>query len=166
MSPCPPRRPSASTLPGWRACAARTASGPCPRPGRWRCPGRRRARRARRARRPALAGRSFLWVGGIGGASAAVLMSLAATPEAVVLLIAVQFAVALLLSSLIVAVHATGTQVAAATVVAMLSLLGLAKMAAALVTVWSHRQHSHGNSMANVATDMLIRSRRLLTVLV
>ncbi len=93
-------------------------------------------------------------------------MSLAATPEAVVLLIALQLAVALLLAPLLVAVHATGTQVAAATVVAMLSLLGLAKMAAALVTVWSHRQHSHGNSMANVATDMLIRSRRLLTVLV
>jgi len=114
----------------------------------------------------ALAGRSFLWVGAIGGASAAVLMSLAATPEAVVLLVGLQLAVALLLAPLLVAVHATGTQVAAATVVAMLSVLGLAKMAAALVTVWSNRQPPGGTSMANVATNLLIRSRRLLTVLV
>jgi hypothetical protein len=87
----------------------------------------------------ALAGRGFLWAGVIGGACLGVLMSLAATPEAVVLLIGMQLAVALLLASLFVAVHATTTQVAAATVVAMLSVLGLAKMAAAAVTVWSHR---------------------------
>jgi hypothetical protein len=114
----------------------------------------------------ALAGRSFLWVGVIAGASAAVLMSLAATPEAVVLLVALQLAVAMLLAPLLVAMHATGAQVAAATVVAMLALLGLAKTAAAHVTVWSHRQPSRGQPMVNVATDMLIRSRRLLTVLV
>jgi hypothetical protein len=114
----------------------------------------------------ALAGSSFLWVGAIGGAAAAVLMSLAVTPEAVVLLIALQLAVALLLAPLLVAVHATGPQVAAATVVAMLSVLGLAKTAAALVTVWSQRQLPAGDSMANVATNMLVRSRRLLTVLV
>jgi hypothetical protein len=114
----------------------------------------------------ALAGSPFLWVGAIAGATAAVLMSLAATPEAVVLLIALQLAVALLLAPLLVAVHATGPQVAAAAVVAMLSLLGLAKTAAAHVTVWSQRQLPRGDSMANVATGMLIRSRRLLTVLV
>jgi hypothetical protein len=112
----------------------------------------------------ALAGSSFLWVGAIGGAMAAVVMSLAATPEAVVMVIALQLAVALLLAVLLAAVHATGPQVAAATVVAMLSVLGLAKTAAALVTVWSQRQMPRGDSMANVATDMLIRSRLLLTV--
>ncbi len=114
----------------------------------------------------ALAGGSFLWVGAIGGANAGVLMSLAATPEAVVLLVGFELAVPLLLAPLLVAVHATGTQVAAATVVAMLSVLGLAKAAAALVTVWAPRQPYHGTSMANVATALLIRSRRLLTVLV
>jgi len=114
----------------------------------------------------ALAGGSFLWVGAIAGASAGVVMSLAATPEAVVLLVGFQLAVPLLLAPLLVAVHATGTQVAAATVVAMLSVLGLAKAAAALVTVWAPRQPYHGTSMANVATALLIRSRRLLAVLV
>jgi hypothetical protein len=113
----------------------------------------------------ALAGRPFLLVGAIGGASAGVLMSPAATPEAVVLLVGLQLAVAVLLAPLI-AVHATDAQVAAATVVAMLSVLGLAKWAAALVTVWTRRQSSGGASVANVATALLIRSRRLLTVVV
>jgi hypothetical protein len=113
-----------------------------------------------------LGGRSFLWVGVIAGASAAILMSLAATPEAVVFLVALQLVVALLLAPLLVVLHSTGSQVAAATVVAMISLLGLAKRAAAFVTVWSHRPPSRGKSMVNVATDLLIRSRRLLTVLV
>jgi hypothetical protein len=114
----------------------------------------------------ALAGGSFLWVGAILGANAGVLMSLAATPEAVVLLVGIQLAVPLLLAPLLVALHATSTQAAAATVVAMLSLLGLAKTATALVTVWSPRQQYHGTSMTNVAAALLIRSRRLLTVLV
>ncbi len=77
-----------------------------------------------------------------------------------------QLTVALLLAPLLVAVNATGTQVAAATVVAAVSMLGLAKMAAALVTVWSNRRSSDGTGLANVATEMLIRSRRLLLVVV
>jgi hypothetical protein len=113
-----------------------------------------------------LAGPSFLWVGAIVGASAAVLMSLAATPEAVVVLVALQLSVALLLAPLLVAVHASGVQVAAATVVALLAVLGLSKRAAAFVTVWSQRMPADGASMANAATALLIRSRRLLTVLV
>jgi ESX secretion system protein EccD len=114
----------------------------------------------------ALAGRPFLWVGAVGGATAGVLMSLAATPEAVVLLVGLQFAVALLVAPLLVVVHATGTQVAAAAVVAAVSVLGLAKLAAAHVTVWSHHKPSGGTGAANVATSLLIRSRFLLTVLV
>jgi hypothetical protein len=110
-----------------------------------------------------LGGPSMRWVGAIAGASVAVLMSLAATPEAVVVLIALQLGVALLLAPLLVAIHATGVQVAAATVVAMLSVLGLSKMAAALVTVWSQRP---GPTTKDSATALLIRSRRLLTVLV
>jgi hypothetical protein len=114
----------------------------------------------------ALVGRAFLWVGAIGGASAAVLMSLAATPEAVILLVGLQLAVALVLAPLLVGVHATGGQVAAAAVVATLSVLGLVRLAAAHVTVWSHRQPAVATSMNNVATDLLIRSRRLLSMLV
>jgi hypothetical protein len=114
----------------------------------------------------ALAGRAFLWVGAIAGANAAALMSLAATPEAVILLVELLLAAAMVLAPLLVAVHATGVQVAAATVVATLSALGLVRLAAAHATVWSHRHPSQAASMANVATDLLIRSRHLLTVLV
>jgi len=114
----------------------------------------------------AAAGRPFQWVGAIIGASAGVLMSLAATPEAVVLLVGLQLAVPLLLAPLLVALHATGAQVAAATVVAMLSVLGLAKRAAALATVWSQRRMPSDAPMTNVATTLLVRTRRLLAVLV
>jgi hypothetical protein len=111
------------------------------------------------------AGGPFLWIGAIVGASAGVLMSLAATPEAVVLLVGLQFAVPLLLAPLLAALHATGVQVAAATVVAMLSMLGLTKRAAALATVWSQRRPPNDTPMTNVATVLLIRTRRLLAVL-
>jgi len=114
----------------------------------------------------ALGGRQFLWFGVIGGACAGVLMSLAATPEAVVLLVGLQLAVPLLLVPLLVALHATGVQAAAATVVATLSALGLTKRAAALATVWSDRRPPSDGPMANVATTLLIRTRRLLAVLV
>ncbi len=114
----------------------------------------------------ALAGHSFLWVGAACGANAAVLMCLAATPEAVVVLVALQLAVALLLAPLLAVVHASGAQAAAATVVAVLSVLGLSRTAASAVTVWSQRLPADGPSMAHAATAMLIRSRRLQTVLV
>jgi hypothetical protein len=114
----------------------------------------------------ALAGPSFLWVGAIAGATAAALMSLAATPEALVAMVGLQLSVALLVAPLLMAVHANGVQVAAATVVASLSVLGMTKLAAALVTVWSHRMPEDDASMGNVATTLLIRSRRVLTVLV
>jgi hypothetical protein len=45
-------------------------------------------------------------------------------------------------------------------------VLGLAKRAAALATVWSQRHPPGDASMANVATALLIRTRHLLTVLV
>lgn len=114
----------------------------------------------------ALGGRQFLWFGVIGGAAAGVLMSLAATPEAVVLLVGLQLAVPLLLVPLLVALQSTGVQVAAATVVAMLSVLGLTKRAAAVATVWSHHEPPSDAPMANVATALLVRTRHLLAVLV
>lgn len=113
-----------------------------------------------------LGGRQFLWFGVIGGAVAGVLMSLAATPEVVVLLVGLQLAVPLLLLPLLVALQATGVQVAAATVVAMLSVLGLTKRTAALATVWSQRRPPGDAPIVNVATALLIRTRRLLAVLV
>ena len=112
----------------------------------------------------ALVGPGMEWIGAIAGAGAGVLMSLAATPEAVVVLIAMQFGVALVLAPLMVAIHATGPQVAAATVVAMMSVIGLSKTAAAMVTVWSQRDPAPATAAS--VTALLIRSRRLLTVLV
>lgn len=110
----------------------------------------------------ALAGPHLLWFGAVAGAVAAVLMSLAATPEPVVVLVATQLGVALVLAALLTAVHADAAQAAATTVVAMLCVVGLSKVAAAAVTVWSHRQDAR--SVAGV-TALLIRSRRLLTAL-
>jgi hypothetical protein len=111
------------------------------------------------------AGGPFVWVGAIIGASAGVLMSLAATPEAIVLLVGLQLAVPVLLAPLLVILHATGVQVAAATIVAMLSMLGLTKRAAALAVVWSQRPPADDGPMTNVATALLVRTRRLLVVL-
>jgi hypothetical protein len=75
-------------------------------------------------------------------------------------------------------VDATPIEVAAATVVAMVSLLGLSKLAAAFVTVWSGgadarpmavdtpSKPADPTSRANSVTALLIRSRLLLAVLV
>jgi hypothetical protein len=114
----------------------------------------------------AVAGPSLFPVGAIAGATAAVLMGLAATPEAVLVLVAMQLGVALLLAALLAALRATRPEVAAATVLAMISLLGLSKLAAAFVTVSSSRRHVEAASRANRVTGLLIRSRMLLCVLV
>ncbi len=119
----------------------------------------------------AVAGPSLFWVGAIAGATVAVLMALAATPEALLVLMAVQLAVALLLAALLVAVHASRIEVAAAAVVGMISVLGLSKLAAARVTVWSGGADAaltaaDATELANGVTVLLIRSRLLLSVLV
>jgi hypothetical protein len=113
----------------------------------------------------ALAGDAFLWPAAFGGATAALLMSLAATPEPVILLLGLPLGMATLLAPLLLIVHATAVQVAAATVIAMLSVIGLAKASAAMVTVWSQHQPIAPVARPHAATMLLIRWRRLLTVL-
>lgn len=112
-----------------------------------------------------LAGAGFVWLGGLAGATAAVLMSLAVTPEAVVILLGVPLAVALLVAPLLILMRASRVQTAAAVVVAMLCVLGVAKVASGYVTVWARGQDDDAG-MASSATALLVRHRRLLTVVV
>ncbi|GAA5199768.1 type VII secretion integral membrane protein EccD [Rugosimonospora acidiphila] len=113
----------------------------------------------------AVAGDAFFWVGAIAGAAAAVLMIMATTPEAVVVLLGVPLAVAVLVAPLLLLVHATNVQVAATTVVAMLAVLGLSKTCTAFLTLWSTRRAGDSAGLADGATALLIRHRRLLAVL-
>ena len=82
------------------------------------------------------------------------------------MLIGLQLAVAMIVAPLLIVVGATRAQVAAAAVVAMLAVLGLSKVASAHVTVWSNNQLPGAADGASSVTTLLVRSRRLLTVLV
>jgi hypothetical protein len=113
----------------------------------------------------ALAGRgNATWVGAVGGATAAALMALAALPEALVIVLAVQLGAAALLTPVLVAMHANAVQVSAAVVIAALAFLGGAQLLAAAVGAWSRRKPKAPVTMAQSVTELLIRSRRLLTV--
>jgi type VII secretion integral membrane protein EccD len=111
-------------------------------------------------------GPAFGWPGAIAGANLAAVMAIAATPEAVIFAIEVQLAVAAALVPLLIALRATGVQTAAATVIAALSLIGLSKRIAAVITTWSQRTPPDAQSTAHAVTQLLIRARRLLTVVV
>jgi hypothetical protein len=113
-----------------------------------------------------LAGGEFRWTGALAGAAAAVLMTLAATPEAVVALIGIQLCAALLLAPVLLVAHATGAQGAAAAVVLMLCLIGLAKRGAAVVAVWAGQRPVNGAAAEHAATAVLVRTRLLMTALV
>jgi hypothetical protein len=113
----------------------------------------------------AVAGDPFFWVGAVAGATVAVLMIMATTPEAVVVLLAVPLAVAVLVAPLLLLVHATSVQVVATMVVAMLAVLALSKMCTAFFTLWSTRSAGESAGLSNSATALLIRHRHLLAVL-
>ncbi len=113
-----------------------------------------------------LAGQPFRWAGAVAGANAATLMTLAATPEALTLVLQLQLAVAALLVPLLIWVRAGGVQTAAATVVVALAVLALARTTAATVTFWSHRDPPDGTPPAHEATRLLVRARLLLTAVV
>ncbi|GAA5193300.1 hypothetical protein GCM10023322_55000 [Rugosimonospora acidiphila] len=112
------------------------------------------------------AGPGFGWPGAIVGANLAALMAIATTPEAVLLAIEIQLAVTAALAPLLIALRANGVQTAAATVIAAVSLIGLSKRIAAAITTWSQRTSADASSTAHAVTQLLIRARRLLTVVV
>jgi type VII secretion integral membrane protein EccD len=112
------------------------------------------------------AGSTLRWSGAIAGANLAALMTMATTPEALVLVIEVQLAVAAALTPLLVILRATGVQTAAATVIAALALIGLSKRLAAAVTVWAEGTTADAPTTAHAVTQLLIRARRLLGLVV
>jgi type VII secretion integral membrane protein EccD len=114
----------------------------------------------------ALAGSGYAWVGAVGGANAAALMALAALPEAVVIALAVELGAAALVALVLVVARADAVQASAAVVIAALAFLGLAKLLAATITALSRRPSKALSSMAQSVTELLVRSRRLLTVVI
>lgn len=112
------------------------------------------------------AGSTLRWPGAIAGANIAALMTMATTPEAVILVLEVQLAVAAALTPLLIILRATGVQTAAATVIAALSLIGLSKRLAAAITTWAQGTTADASTTAHAVTQLLIRARRLLAVVV
>jgi WXG100 protein secretion system (Wss), protein YukD len=112
-----------------------------------------------------LAGGQFRWAAMAAGAAVAVLMCLAATPEAAVTVLGVQAAVALAVTVLLVAVRATRAESAAVVAVAALTLISLAKPAAARAAVWAGSQSLDGPDPARTALGLLARTRGLSAVL-
>lgn len=112
------------------------------------------------------AGPTLSWPGAIAGANVAALMTMATTPEAVILVIEVQLAAAAALTPLLIVLRATGAQTAAATVIAALSLIGLSKRLGAAITTWAQGTDAEAPSTAHAVTRLLIRARGLLTAVV
>jgi type VII secretion integral membrane protein EccD len=112
------------------------------------------------------AGATLRWPGAIAGANVAALMTMATTPEAVVVVIEVLLAAAAALTPLLVLLRATNVQAAAAVVVVAVSLIGLSKRLAAAITTWAQGTSTDAPSTAHAVTQLLIRARRLLAMVV
>jgi hypothetical protein len=114
----------------------------------------------------ALAGGAYAWCGAIAGANVAMLMALAAVPEALLVAVELQFAAAAGLAPILVLAGAGLTQAAAAAAVVALALLGLSKTLAATIALSVQRPTRRASSVAHAVTELLIRSSRLLTVVI
>ncbi|MFG2041285.1 EsaB/YukD family protein [Dactylosporangium sp. NPDC048998] len=112
----------------------------------------------------ALAGGGYVWAGAVGGANVAALMALAALPEAVIIALAVELGVAAVVAPVLIALHTNAVQTSATVVIVALAFLGVAKLLAAGIAAWSRRPSKGPASMERSVTELLIRSRRLLTV--
>jgi type VII secretion integral membrane protein EccD len=113
-----------------------------------------------------MAGPMFLWAGAIVGCNAATALTLAATPEAAIFALQLQFGIAALLAPLLIAVRADGVQAAAAAAVAALALLAVAKPVAATIVALTRRARPDGSASGRTTTELLIRSGRLVPVVV
>jgi len=108
----------------------------------------------------------FFWLGAIAGANAATVLILAATPEAVIFALELQFVAAAVLGPVLVAVRADVVQTATAVTVAALALLATSKSVAATIAVLAKRARRDGFPMSQATTELLIRTRQLLVVVV
>jgi len=84
----------------------------------------------------------------------------------VVIALAVELGVAALVAPVLMALRTNAVQASATVVVAALAFLGVAKLLAAGIAAWSRRPSKSPLSMERSVTELLIRSRRLLTVVI
>ncbi|MFY1672100.1 EsaB/YukD family protein [Plantactinospora sp. WMMB334] len=108
------------------------------------------------------------WVGLIVGAHVGVVMALATTPEIILFAIELQLLVGTLLLPLFLTLRVTGAEAAAAVTVAAVALLAGAKWIAASISAWASRppKPKAGAPMAQAVTVLLVRARRVLTVVI
>ena len=111
-----------------------------------------------------LAGPSFVWVGVVAGCNAATLLTLVATPEAVVFTLELQFAAAALLAPVLLAVRANAVQTAAAVAAVALVAVVTEKTVAATITLFVRRVRRERTSMAQATTELLVRSQQIVPV--
>jgi ESX secretion system protein EccD len=113
----------------------------------------------------ALGGSHFIWLGAVVGCNAGAILTLVATPEAVVFALVLPLTFAGILTPTLLAVEATPGQAAVAVTLVALGLLALARPAAAAITVFVHRARST-SGIGQVTTEVLIESRQLVAVVV
>jgi hypothetical protein len=111
-----------------------------------------------------LAGPQFRWAGGVAGANVAALMALALMPEVVLFALEVQFVAAAILVALIMGLQADAIQAAAVTAAVSAGLLAAARRTSAIVTAWGQGLPRGGFSAAEATTDLVVRSGRMLAV--
>ena len=112
-----------------------------------------------------LGGGRFLMGGALLGANVAALMALAILPDAMVLAVELQLAVASALAPLAMALHANPMQTAAIAVAASLVMLAFApRLSGLIATVRVDRAHPHG-APAEPIGALIADSNRLLIVL-
>ena len=125
-----------------------------------------------------LFGHGFWVLGALGAANVSAVIALATVPESVIVAVGLQLFAASLVAVLVTIVHGTAPQAAAATALVSLGLLATAPQLAARIagtlsggSATPNPGHSSGHRVAgppsgiNAVTDMLVRSRRLLTVI-
>jgi type VII secretion integral membrane protein EccD len=112
----------------------------------------------------ALAGGSFRWVGVVAGCNAATLLTLVATPEAIVFALELQFAAAAVVAPILLVVKADAVQTAAAVAVTAFAAVVLSKSIAATIALFARRVRGDRAPVAQVTTDLLVRSRQLVPI--
>jgi type VII secretion integral membrane protein EccD len=112
----------------------------------------------------ALAGPSFVWIGIVAGCNAATLLTLVATPEAVIFALELQFAAAAVLAPILLAVKADAVETAAAVAVTALAAVVMSKSTAATIALIARRARGDRTPVAQATTDLLIRSGQLVPV--
>ncbi|NBE80097.1 EsaB/YukD family protein [Micromonospora rubida] len=110
-------------------------------------------------------GGGLFWCGVVLGANAGLLMALAATPEPAILAAEAALALAGTFAVVLVFLDADGTQIAAATVLAALLLVAVARPLAAAVAAWSTPMPKAAAGVAPATARLMLNARQLLALI-